>query len=297
MNPIIILEGVDGGGKTTLADWLVTKGWVRYHEGPPPEGRNQLEHYGQQLWRASLNDKPVVFDRLHLGEMAYGPVARDVDTLGYYGLKLMNRAITAVGARVFLCQPPWDAVEQNWLNKKNKVEYLNKLHQLHDVYHRYQGLYYAANISGVYDFTRESEESWYNSVYGLTHPLPEGLVGSINAKYLVVGEQANQDEVDWPFFATGGSSRYLNEALWEAGFVEEELAFMNARDLAGKPNDLTTVDNFLTPTTVIALGGVAQQACGQAELNAKELPHPAYWSRFHRNKRAEYVKKLKECRG
>jgi MoxR-like ATPase len=64
---IVILEGPDGAGKTTLAEQLAKKyGLVYKHEGPPPPKVNVLEYYGQLLDEA--RGKNVVFDRLALGE-------------------------------------------------------------------------------------------------------------------------------------------------------------------------------------------------------------------------------------
>ena len=291
MNQVLIAEGCDGSGKSTLAASLVAQGWERWHEGPPPEGRDQLAYYGLKLWNAAHHDKPVVFDRLHIGEMVYGPVSRDQDTLGYYGLKLMNRAIRAIGAKLILCQPPWDVVQRNWLAAE-RPEYLRGVEQLFDVYHRYQALFYAAGVDEVYDYTKGGFAG------GAKRALPSGLIGSPNAKYLVVGEQANQAQVDWPFFASNGSSRFLNEALWEAGYLEDELAFVNARDLKGAPNNCAAMAlNLPKLERLLALGEVASVWSKQALPSfVTDLPHPAYWKRFYGSPREAYVKKLKEAR-
>ena len=71
--PYVVLEGPDGCGKTTLADDLMehiaTAQLV--HWGPP----NKLA-YEQWIQAAVEQQGPVIFDRLHLGSIAYGKAFR-----------------------------------------------------------------------------------------------------------------------------------------------------------------------------------------------------------------------------
>jgi thymidylate kinase len=301
MNTVCILEGPDLSGKTTLANWLVKEnGFQRWHEGPPPKGRDQLAHYGLQLWRALKHPTPVILDRFHCGEMVYGPVKRDNDTLGYYGLYLLNRAILATGTKLFLCLPEWETIQRNWLDR-NREEYLSSLHQLYDVYHRYQALYYAAQVTRIFNYEKTDAESWYREHYSQRQgSLPAGVIGSPIARYLIVGDQANQVEMDWPFFASGNSSRFLNECLWEAGFEEKDMAFVNSTTIQGKQNNLQWVASALQGLQkVIALGDLALAVAKRDLRNhaITKVEHPAYWNRFHSKKRSEYVQKLKGARG
>ena len=119
---VIILEGPDGGGKTTLATWLKREhGFSYVHAGPPTEPADMLAEYGAQLWKALHGRKNVVFDRLHLGELVYGPVLRDCDGLGYYGRRLLERVLNATSTPCYVCLPPWDVCCANWKSTRARL--------------------------------------------------------------------------------------------------------------------------------------------------------------------------------
>src|SRR4051812_20156345 len=126
MNKVVILEGPDGSGKTTLAQHLVNKhGFHRSHEGPPPAKVDKLHYYAGMLLEAHQHTKPIVFDRFHLGELVYAPIKRMEPGLNYAELRLMHRIIMATATRMVLCCPPYETAFKNWeLKLKNDDDYL-----------------------------------------------------------------------------------------------------------------------------------------------------------------------------
>jgi hypothetical protein len=63
MSRITILEGPDGGGKTTLAHHLRDSYGFRYHHEGPPEKSDLLVHYATELYNACVDGNNHVFDR------------------------------------------------------------------------------------------------------------------------------------------------------------------------------------------------------------------------------------------
>lgn len=294
---IIILEGPDGGGKTHLARQIQAKfSNVEYHhEGPPPKHLDILEHLGYVLDR--YRGKNVVIDRYALGERVYGPIVRGHDGLGDEGWKLIKRLMRGVGAMEVLCLPPYEVCHKNW--SSGREEMFKKLEHFQRFYAKYVE-FKEQNVGGyVYDYTDEIQLPHLMGVCNTLQQidamvgLPSGMVGSPVATYLFVGERgANPKSLhDLPFFSTTNSSRYLNDAIVEAGFNEGEIAFINAYRQDGTQN--TIPRNY---RAVIALGGHASFACNQQHVPHKFVYHPQYWKRFHSYRRDEYVRMLRACR-
>lgn len=79
--PVVIIEGVDGSGKSTFADRVAQKlidetdaNVVRAHKGVP-ENDSMLVEYFDPIKALGPNDV-LIADRWHVGEMIYGPLYR-----------------------------------------------------------------------------------------------------------------------------------------------------------------------------------------------------------------------------
>jgi thymidylate kinase len=87
---LIILDGCDGAGKTTLAAALAARyGHVAVHAGLTPEGTDLLAKYRTVLARPG----PLVLDRSFISELVYGPLDR-----GYSRLTFRQAACLAATA-------------------------------------------------------------------------------------------------------------------------------------------------------------------------------------------------------
>lgn len=302
-NPIIILEGADGTGKTTLARLLETQYGFRYHhEGPPPKGVDLLRYYAHIFYTACKETQPVVFDRLHVGEAVYGPLLRG-SSYGTAEIKLMNRLILAAGANVTWCNLEMGLAYLNWKTRAQGELFQDEA-TFTKVYDRYVQLFKdpLLDYAGHYNYTHLTTELAAEALDTLVREfaskaLPVGVIGHPNAKFLFVGDIANQEILDLPFFDLGNSSLYLNSALEAAGYKENEIALCNARTLDGKEwNGIgEAVSRF--PITV-ALGTQAEAVLWRLNLRdtMKAVPHPAYWKRFQASGTGEYVDMLASIR-
>lgn len=292
MNQVLILEGPDGAGKTTLARKVAAEiGGVVWHEGPPPPGRDQLHHYASEILRAIRARRPVIFDRCHLGEYVYGPVARGEDTLTSWGVRLIKRLLRANGVHCVICLPAYETCINNWRRREGE-EYLKNEQRFHEVYYRYKGL--TAYYPPIDPF---GNGTWQGHLARPAYPLlPEGTIGNGSGRVLVVGEQSNTD-LDLPFFSLTHSSGYLNRALEQAGFDESDLVLTNSIKKNGKARSLKQVMQSMPNFKIaIALGRWAEKACRLYDVPCVQIHHPSCHRRFHYKKQDAYVERLKEIR-
>lgn len=178
----VIVEGVDGSGKTTLCERLAQTYNAEYaHVGPP---REYMTPFAEHLEYALLSNDygRIIFDRFHLGCFAYGPIFRpkkDVEGIGDF-----YRADWALLERIFydhcllvLCDPGWDTVEHNVTQKGGSgpfPEYEQDLKKLHEVHRRFKLAREHSELrSIVYDYT-EDVDSWIE----LTDKIEEVLTWS-----------------------------------------------------------------------------------------------------------------------
>lgn len=292
MNEVIILEGPDGAGKTTLAEGLIKQGFRYEHSGVPKKSWTSTDlfrHYVGTLRKAQLRKEPVVYDRHYLGETVYGPICRDRSLLSRGQVILLERLVRAGGSRVVVCLPSYLTVVQNWMNKKD--DYVQQAERLSAIYDAYQRLMAGNPLYERYNY--QENGGTFKREKRLS--LPPGVIGSPNPRLLLVGEQVNTNltSTDWAFFANNGSSGFLNDALIQAGIPEQHLAFMNARDANGRPKDLGKIVQDIQPLVILALGKVAERDLHRAGLVVfQTIPHPQHTKRFGGPKALDYYAQL-----
>ena len=111
---LVILEGPDGAGKTTLAQALQMDFGMDYtHEGPPPADRDVLAYYFGRLVEAARR-APIILDRFALGERVYGPIIRGLDGVGEQGWLEMNAVLESLNAVQVVCLPPFEQCHAAW---------------------------------------------------------------------------------------------------------------------------------------------------------------------------------------
>lgn len=97
---IVVLEGPDLAGKSTVAAELLGKFGGRTVANGPPPGRGPLvDHYLAQVEEAAaLESELTVFDRLHVGELIYGPLFRGQSLLSRADVATIEQALTRAEA-------------------------------------------------------------------------------------------------------------------------------------------------------------------------------------------------------
>jgi len=285
MGKVLILEGPDGGGKTTLAKWICTNANFDYkHEGPPPPGRDQLEYYKTVLYDALEADHNTVFDRLFLGEHIYGPVMRQSDRLTINGVKLFERIIASKSIWHYICMPSERTILDNFSIKiKDPNEYVKDIDNFKKVINGYYRMMLRP-YNYVYDYESDPPQIVLDNLETDFKFLPKGMIGDPMAKYLFIADIPNHAYVDWPFFALNSSSGYFNNAIEIAGIKEHELALTNAFSPHMESHDPLVIYDSLPRLKHIFLMGTKAQEWFKCQVDSSIkvhfMSHPSYFRRF-----------------
>lgn len=289
MGRVVILEGPDGGGKTTLARELEKCGFTYVHTGPPENGYDSFGLLRETLdnlnW-ALNHTNDVVFDRLWLGERIYGPIARGRDLIGDEGQKLIMRIHSSKRILMLLCYPKFAVARTNYEKKiQEKDDYLKSRDRWDKVFLAYHNWAYKyATIGQMYDYTQDTIDDVFGALKYRTLDFPAGMIGSPNANFLFIGDTPNHDTIDVPFFAYSGSSGYLNKAIELTDIKEHQLALANALGPRGEQRESWRFTGTLPYLTdVFLMGDKAQKwytHMPESGLRVHHIPHPSYLKRF-----------------
>lgn len=101
---VIIIEGPDGSGKTTLANMLSTQtGYPIIHNVQPKTPEEKAE-----MWRSYIelikSGRNLILDRAWYSEMVYGPIMRGASALDYPLMYELERAVAKRGGMVIYCR-------------------------------------------------------------------------------------------------------------------------------------------------------------------------------------------------
>lgn len=111
----IVVEGMDGSGKSTLVKQLVEHYGERAHLVPgynrTPEPKSPMQKWWMEQLSVNPNDKVVIHDRFFYPEFVYGPVLRghinaEQSTVEYVRSFLRERAF------LIYCRPPIEVLKR-----------------------------------------------------------------------------------------------------------------------------------------------------------------------------------------
>lgn len=156
MKKLILFEGPDCAGKTTLIESIKQEQDEYIHNGLYPSQQAAIDAYMIQFdnFEKRTTDYFTLMDRAHWSEEAYGRVIRDTHML-MGDWQMLEERLNEINALVVLCLPPMNHAVFRW-SQRNGLgqEFVTKKDQYMDIYKKYMNLSTKAlsNVI-VYDYT------------------------------------------------------------------------------------------------------------------------------------------------
>lgn len=305
LHPIIVIEGPDGTGKTTLANALCERLGATYRHLT----YRWPDHMYLYHWAAieqCLKDAergPVILDRWWASELVYAAAFR-----GGTRWPWLHKMLDRVGLkhRVFyvLAQPDdrtkyIDHFEQL---KGKRVEMFDSMTKVYDLFRDWHHTMKGRMDFMTYDFMRDAKSpedfaltvdhimqeayDWHAGNHGFALDVNDRRAAGqlVCPDILLIGDKSNQKtrRPVWPFFDVGHSSDWVTSALHRAGIPEHKVAWVNAHGSTGKLQITRSMIDAICPKHIITMGCEAQRAAHALDLDVDwGMGHPQWYRRFH----------------
>lgn len=289
---IIILEGPDGAGKTTLAaklrDALQQTGMVHMIKHGPYIGV-EPEHICKIFFRGMASaltyDDHVIMDRSWLSEPIYAQIYRNAPSrVDIQRRRMLERAALSRGAVVINCRPSFETCAKTFQSRADD-EYLDDTKQLRQVYDEYDFLALQTDLPVVtYDYEMDSLADLMAQIEQATIQNEASGGGAFKTNnYLMLCDRGPRTNVRASavvvpfinFLDNDGPSRMLANALIEEGIPENKLYWINTQAHDGTPTDPSFIKQ-LKPNKIFALGNNAYTWALNNNIKAIKLPPPLH---------------------
>lgn len=289
---LLILEGPDGAGKTTLAQRVGELTGRRIVAHGAALGTDNLAALFWKTLDAAAYEwgergLPYVVDRAWPSEPIYAAVVRDgKDRIGIAFRRMLERRMMTLQGVLVLCLPPYETCREG---RAGREEYVGEETGHERVYEMYKTLAAAKPTvpTIVYDRTTESVESMLARAEAVKPPVPilDGFGFCSPGNAVILGSMPKSEtpygEYAFTSWCREGCSAWLAERLEAGRIPERRLFWMNALKRDGSDTDCTGLREFAEGgARVFALGTYATIRCLKESVPHTPCPHPSDWFKY-----------------
>ena len=280
---LVILEGCDRTGKTTLANQLVERHSFKYIHCGQPKG-DLYEEYMQILQDIEKEGVDTVIDRFVYGEFVYGPLYRGEAALDEQQLRNIELKALSLNAMLIYCV---DEAENIIKRFKTAGEDFAREELVPLMLNLYEDVIDAAiipvdrhRINSMLDMTQNNgiETALTIHLVNKHQHIISAIGNQQDPKLVLVGDKRN-DKNDPKYgkfgqpFDFGPASEHLFNELYRAHVPLSEVLIINSDS-----PELDAVGRF---DTIVALGVNAATQLKKLKIKHLEVNHPSYERRFY----------------
>ncbi len=303
-NVLIILEGPDLAGKTTLANKLLVRTAADYgrdtmliHRGPPTS--HPLDEYVRPLLSYRPNrDQHIVIDRWHLGEIVYPRILGRPTQMTPGIRRYVDAFLHSRGALLVHVDAPDDELITRYKQRGDDVRSLDQVLAAAREFrvvakdNTLPAMHFTS-VDDIVEAAYHREQTAHSSL--LTHyystlvgaPYPITLyVGDTRGCYS--GKRCTHSPTHHPLFpAFGPYPNTCGAFLMELLHDQYEIALCNINDV-----DSVYDQALHLASHIVALGRNASKTLRRMHITHMVVPHPQYVKRFHHRDADEYRRLL-----
>lgn len=297
---LVVLEGVDGSGKSSLADAIARE--IQDRTGEPVEQHHHgpLERDPVDEYVFDIQDyfpgsgRHLVIDRLHWGELVYGPIYRDKSAVSEAQFRWIELWLQSRGAAIFHVTQPLEVIQRRLAARGE--DFLRPEHVKHVLSGfaavAKKAITHQMDVSPEGDTARLVGKIVDSAAYAETRvaqlaSVYPSLIGDPLPHTLLVGDKRGGKPPHPTTSAflpvAANSSVFLLEALdsdWWRG-----VAIVNGVEEANRLPHL--IDDLYGPN-VVALGRNASDILIEYDIEHAAVPHPQYARRFQNKRQRQY---------
>jgi len=300
---MIIIEGPDGSGKSTLVQYL-RRELGRTVMKPYYPKVNQLSYY--------LHSGPLyngyLLERYYLSEVVYPRFKLNRDPMEDWKQYLIEAALYQYAPVIFYLRPDRETIVANI--KRRGDDYVSES-EVDLMLSEYDKAIKRSHIPSIqYDYTKDKVDNKIEEALELhfeNYDVTEGFHKFLSSGnclkeggIMFIGDEPSNKSVGEgyirAFLSDKGSPAFLHQVLCEAGVYEKEMPYFTNWGKGFDNNDdrfnaLNDEINMLNPRKVICLGNEVAEKCGIA---GGVIEHPSFVKRFSSKDYSWYVDKIKE---
>lgn len=298
---LIVIEGLDRTGKTTLARGLADRYKLEYRHFDKPE-QHPLDEYVRPI------ERPVraVFDRYHVGESVWPEIFKrssefDATMMLYVDLVLRARGAVLVHAVrdvyeiIYACRVDEEPIDDRQVLLASTL-FRNRVHSSAALLPAIE--WSLGDHAAQEHVIKQAKIRWARAerVNDVTHR----WIGNEEPDVLLVGDQVGPGSNGWtlPFVPYGNTSgHFLFSELRRDVKFTRNIAVCNSLQPDGSPEKVRELWEAMECPDVIALGNQAHaQLARDGFGSVPVVPHPQYVRRFlRRNGAGWYLREIKEA--